>query len=229
MITAVVILLFCDYHWQDIGVAADLDDGALVAFENAQDQSGPVVLGKFSAIRKSYKDVAGSVRISNTGVQYYVFQHSDNAYYVDHNRDSRKSPSGEIFLDHRCTIQPLSRHMILYGHNLYNFSMFSFLDQYKKQRFCMQNPVIHFDTLYGCYNWQIFSVRIVDIDQVGGSVIQTEFADWDDWYRFLLDCQNQSIYPIPVELKKDDIMLTLITCSEEYKNGRLLIQARLIR
>ena len=63
-------------------------------------------------------------------------------------------------------------------------------------------------------------MRIVDIDQTGGSVIQTEFADDNQWYRYLLNCQNQSIYPIPTELKKDDIMLTLLTCSDEYKNGR---------
>ena len=89
---------------------------------------------------KKYADAAGSIRINNTGVQYYVFQHDDNAYYVDHNRDGRKSPSGEIFLDYRCGIQPLSRHMILYGHNLFNFSMFSSLGRYKKQSFCMRKP-----------------------------------------------------------------------------------------
>ncbi len=228
-VTCVALLLFYDYHWQDFGVDAGVNDSALQASRITTVQEQPVILAKYEAIHKKYKDAAGFIQIKNTGVQYYVFQSGDDEYYLSHNRDGKKSGSGEIFVDFRCNIQTLSRHMIVYGHNMRNNSMFGSLDKFKKQSFCEANPVIDFDTLYGSYRWQIFSVQIVNVDQTGNTIIKTQFDSDEEWYRYILDCQKQSIYPIPVELKKDDIVLTLMTCSYEYKDGRLLIRARLMR
>ena len=229
LVTCAVVLVFYDYHWQDFGMEAGVNGSALQAGKITSVQGQLSVLSKYEAFHKKYKDAAGFIQIKNTGVQYYVFQREDNDYYLSYNRDGKKSGSGEIFVDYRCNLQTLSRHTIVYGHNMRNNSMFGSLDKFKKQSFCEANPEIDFDTLYGSYRWQIFSVQVVNVDQTGNSIIKTQFDSDEQWYRYILDCQKQSMYPIPVELKRDDIVLTLMTCSYEYENGRLLIHARLTK
>lgn len=229
VVTCAVMLLFYDYHWQDYDVSAGPQESAVLVNKPEATKKNPVVLQKFADMHQKYEDMVGYVSISNTGVQYYVFQSDDDEYYLSHNRSGKKSTSGEIFLDYRCDIGNIERRLIVYGHNMRNSSMFGSLDKFKKKAFWEKNPIVEFDTLYACYRWQIFSVQIVDIEKTGNDIIRTDFRSDEEWYAYILNCKLQSLYAIPVQITKDDIVLTLSTCTYEYDDARLLIHAKLIQ
>jgi len=195
----------------------------------AQQNEEPEIMEKYKSMHERYQDVAGFLSIPNTGVSYYVFQGEDDEYYLHHNRDGKKSVSGEIYLDYRCSMEQLKRHLIIYGHNMRHNSMFGSLDKYKKRDFYLENPAFTFNTIYGDYMWEVFSVRIVNVDETGSTIIQTQFDTDEKWLSYITDIQKGSLYSIPLTLNKDDVVLTLMTCSYEYENGRLLVHARLVK
>lgn len=228
LITAFVMLLCCEYHAQDVGYCLGEGYPSQAGPEAAPAKTAKHVQDKYDAISRQYPDVVGYLAIPNTGVRYYVFQHGDDEYYLHHGRDGDRTFSGEIYLDYRCDAMYPYHHLIIYGHNMRNDTMFGTLDRYKNEQFYKENPIFTFNTIYEDLTWEIFAVRVVDVDQTGNEIIRTQFSCGEDWQAFIHECQTDSLYEIPVTPDADDVVLTLVTCSYEYTNGRLLVQARLV-
>jgi sortase B len=71
--------------------------------------------------------------------------------------------------------------------------------------------------------WQIFSVYITEPKDD----LLKVFYDNDVEYAQYLDMIiSKSIYETGVKVTKDDRILTLVTCSYEYENARLVIHAK---
>ncbi len=230
VITAFVMLLCCEYHGQDAGLCRGIDNAVAADNQSEVDSERErIVQDTYREIHEKYPEVVGYLSIPNTSVLYYVFQSTDDEYYLHHGRDGNRTYSGEVYLDYRCDIADLKHHLIIYGHNMRNNTMFGSLDKYKKESFYRENPIITFNTVYDDHKWEIFSVRIVDVDQTSNTIIRTQFSSDKAWLQYIQNCQKESIYETPVVLSKDDVVLTLITCSYEYDNGRLLVQAKLVK
>ncbi|WP_321970657.1 class B sortase [Paratractidigestivibacter sp.] len=85
--------------------------------------SAPVV--DWDALKAVNPDVVGWIQIPGTVVNYPVYQGSDNDEYLRTNAEGNYSVGGQIFLDAENT-KPgmLDQQTIIYGHHLYNGSMF---------------------------------------------------------------------------------------------------------
>ncbi len=51
-------------------------------------------------------------------------------------------------------------------------------------------------------------------------------GDGDEYVAYLDAIIDRSIYETNIEVTKDDRILTLVTCSYEYDNARLVIHAK---
>ncbi|MDD2219171.1 MAG: class B sortase [Desulfoplanes sp.] len=187
--------------------------------------SGKPILERFQPLLLINEEVTGWISIDNTEIDYPVVKTSDNEFYLDHNFRKEKSGAGTIFMDYRNGGDPGDQNTILYGHNRKDGSMFNGLTKYKRQEYYRDHPVLEFSDLKEDQEWRIFSVYITDTDF---NYIQTDFADEDDFQRFLEEISSKSMYDTGTDVSRKDQILTLSTCTYEFADARLVVHAKRI-
>jgi sortase B len=180
---------------------------------------------RFKQLLQTNEDIVGWVRIDNTKIDYPVLQSEDNDFYLKHDIQKDKNINGSIFMDYRNNIETKNRHIIIYGHNMKNRTMFASLLNYESRWYLEQHPIIEFDTLYGDEKWEIFSVHFTTTDY---DYLKTDFIDDDHFRSYIDDLQKKSLHKSQVELSDKDVVLTLSTCSTSSDQARFAVHARLI-
>lgn len=201
----------------------EYNDTVHVSTENTYE-----VLDKYASYFMQYPDLVGWISIEGANVNYPVVQSKDfnnPHFYLDKGPDRQYSESGAIFMDTRNIISELDRHIVIYGHNMKDGSMFGSLDQYKNKYFRTTNNIIKFDTIYAEYKWELINVFITTPEFY---YIQTYFENDEDFMNLMNKCIKLSIYNNDVIISPEDKILTLSTCTNDIKDGRLVIQGRLI-
>lgn len=188
----------------------------------------PVILTKFNDLYATNPDFVGWLTVANTTIDYPVVQGTDNDEYLHLNFYGVESKYGTVFLDYSDNFMNLIApcNLILYGHNMKDDSMFGELDKYKKESFFKDNPTFTFDTIYQDYTWEVFSAYVTSVDFYYNV---TSFPNESSWEVFLQTCADKSMYKTNVVPSKDDIILTLSTCTYEFDNARFVVQARLVK
>ncbi len=187
-----------------------------------------VIQEKFKELYEKNKDFVGWIIVDGTDVDYPVMQADDNEYYMKRSFDKEYFGAGSIFLDYRCDITNMfkSAHQIIYGHNMNNGSMFQTLTRYEDEQFFKDHSYITLNTIYGDYQFEIFSVHESPISYY---YINTEFNSNDEWLEFIEELQSKSMFSTDIELTKDDVVLTLSTCTNRHdSNYRFVVHARLV-
>lgn len=178
-------------------------------------------------------DFKGWITINGTKVDNPIYQTKDNEYYLNHNQQKKKSVYGALFFDctNVITEQKTDKNLIVYGHQMKNGSMFGSLKKYKSLSFYKENPTIKFSTLYKNSTYKIYAVillnavkeddngYIYNIAKQSFSSVQ-EFNDWRD------EAYARSVIETGVDVEIDDNIITLVTCSSDFENARLVIMAR---
>ena len=191
-------------------------------------------LASFQAIRELNGDVVGWITVPNTLIDYPVVQAKDNYFYLKHNINKESNNSGCPFLDYRNSVKPDSdtRSFIIYGHHRRNGTMFAQLKNYNDINFYKDNPVLRFDTIYERSEWIIFANFRATASWATGTpfnYIRSDFADDKDFLQFVKDIQKRSLITTPVDVRADDKILLLSTCSYEKNNWRMVIAARRVK
>jgi sortase B len=177
----------------------------------------------FESLLERNKDVVGWIKIPGTEIDYPVVQAEDNEFYLKRNLKKESSSRGSIFMDYRNSNDEMDYNTILYGHNMKDGGMFAGLSAYKDRSFYVDHAFIEYDSPQKPMKWQIFSVYITEPKDD----LLKVFYDNDVEYAQYLDMIiSKSIYETGVKVTKDDRILTLVTCSYEYENARLVIHAK---
>ena len=184
---------------------------------------------ELKAINVTYKDAVAWLKVPGTSIDYTIFQGTDNTRYYREDRDGVTKNWGENYLDYRCDVNNLSQPMtniIIYGHNTETDNRFTPLLNYKKQEFYNTHKYIELATVSGTYTYEIFTAYTTDTKFF---YIDTVFADMNDYGKFIEDIAKKSRYGTGVEVTADDTILTLSTCDYSIKDGRFVVQARLVK
>ena len=175
-----------------------------------------------------------------------VVQAQDNSKYLDINFKGEDSRAGALFLDYRNNFDRIidhkraekdSDHLIVYGHNMGDDSMFGSLKYYERNQgvnYYENHPIIQFNSNYDTYTYKIFAFFILDaLDETS-----TEFDIWnklnfddeEDFYNFVNEAKRRTIRTNDVDVKYGDQILSLSTCNTLLGDrGRLIIMARKVR
>lgn len=146
---------------------------------------------------KQNSDCIGWIYIPGTAVNYPIMHTPANPQkYLRRDFYGNYSQSGVPFLDARCDL--VSTNLIIYGHNMRNGTMFSELKNYVNADFRKAHPIIEFETANGIYKFNVINVKITDT----------------------ADEKYNEIY------SSDGRFLTLSTCYENRKSGRILVTAK---
>ena len=173
-------------------------------------------------------DFVGWLRIDGTGIDYPVVQAADNDYYLDRNFFREASRYGTLFVDYRCSLQPRSKNVIIYGHHMQDGSMFGELMEYGDRSFYQDHRIIRFDTLSGRVDYEIVAVIRGDAEdpevmELFSFIDAADEASFDSRIAYL---KGVSLYEMEAEVEFGDRLLTLATCEYTTENGRLVIVAR---
>jgi sortase B len=185
----------------------------------------PEILSQLQDAMDVNDDVVGWISIPGTNIDYPVVQGRDNYYYLDHDLDRHESASGTVFMDCRSDSAALKGNIILYSHNMKNGTMFAELVKYKDIAFFHEYPLINYHTVAGITTWQIYAAYVINLNKADFAFIQTTFTQ-DTFREFLLISSRKSKFQNEIPIDEMDAVLTLCTCTYEFKDARLVIHAR---
>ena len=156
----------------------------------------------------------------------------DNSFYMDHDFDGNENVAGTLFVDSRNTLWPQDDHILIYGHNMKDGSMFGSLNNYRNVGFLRATTCIQFNTIYGDAQYvpfALFDASMTKDDPNYFKLIRLNFSEEQPFDAFLEDVQSRSLFDIPVDVNEDDQLLSLVTCSYSMDNGRFIIMCRKLR
>ncbi|MBS6105561.1 MULTISPECIES: class B sortase [Anaerococcus] len=177
------------------------------------------------ALAKKYNndDIVGFMEIPDVGVAYPIMQGPDNDYYLHRGINKEYDIAGSIFIDMNNKPDFNDDNTVIYGHHLEINSMFTPLDQYRKQEFAENHTTIYLATRSELREYQIFSAYGIPADYAYRTLY---FTNRDDVVPYFNQLRSNSEVTLPNhQFKSDDQIITLSTCQYDYADQRLAIHA----
>jgi sortase B len=166
-------------------------------------------------------DFMGWLKINGTSIDEPIVQGDDNAHYLEYDYTGAKNYAGAVFLDYKNLGNFYDNHMSLYAHYMEDGTMFHDLHKYKEEDFLTDYPVITLSGLRETKEYEIFSVHIVSAYDY---YLYLNLSD-DALKEYAAHFKRVSMHDRTVSFPNDLKILTLVTCTYEFENARLLIHA----
>lgn len=182
----------------------------------------------FESLLKVNDDIVGWIYIEGTDVNYPVLQGADNNQYLFQSYKKKYLTAGSIYIDYRCSGDFSDKHMVVYGHNMKNGTMFGQLKKYKDPEYLSKHPYVYIIRTDGSWKkYQVFGAYKAD---VFGLTYKLPMNDSVDMYKLrgLIKSENQIGQP-PAEPSDGQKMLTLSTCTDDSDDyNRFVISCVLV-
>lgn len=188
----------------------------------------------FAGLWEINPDVVGWLSIADTALDYPVVQTTDNTKYYRTNFEGQYSEHAVPFVDAAVDLKRPSDNVVIYGHNIRtDGQMFNILKGYKELAYYQEHPVVRFDSVYHQGEYKIISVFYANTLSQHGTVFPYhEFIDAQSTQEkqdYIDSVLVRSIINTGVDVKPSDELLTLSTCSYEFKDARYVVVARKVR
>ena len=203
-----------------------LDNDEVLPDEEMAAEDAAKAYEKYGALYEQNNDFVGWIQIDGTNINYPVMQTPDNPdYYLKHSFEKTWSDYGVPYLDEACVIGQ-SNNLVIYGHHMSNGSMFCDLELYSDPAFCMDHPVIRFDTLTSFGEYEVIAVFRYNTNQETFRYDREVNMDEGRFSWFIEQVHARELFSTGKDASFGDQLLTLSTCEYTYKNGRLVVVAR---
>lgn len=208
----------------------DTEDDDTEEDNTESNEDNPMTVDDFGyqALLDENADCIGWLKIDGTDISYPVVQGKDNGFYLHHDFQKNYAICGTLMLDFRNDIATEQEHLIIYGHQMKDGSMFKQLNGYKKEEFYHEHKEI---TLYlenQKYQYEVATVYVTNVAQNGGYYDYLHKETREQQMDYLQKMAAYQLYPTGVTVRKDDELLSLSTCEYSSTNGRLIVLARRI-
>ncbi len=192
---------------------------------------------KYAELYAENNDFVGWLNIPGTNIDLPVVQTTDNDFYLHRNFQKQYEFAGTLFADYEGVISKdgMPQNTVIYGHNMRYKFQFAQLMNYKRNiSFLKASPVISFNTLYNDNMYKIVSVFVTNIKEEHGEVFpyykDIYFKNRDEFFNFVLEIEDRSLYETGVDVEYGDEFITLSTCDQDTSlDLRLVIVARKVR
>ena len=204
------------------------DDGGVEEPEEPVIAGPRAILSSIMDLREEFgtEDIVGYIRVDGTEIDYMVMQSDNNDYYLDRNVYGQITAAGSVFMDYRNNAGVLGRNTILYAHNMRSGTMFHNLRYYLDRQFFEENRYVYLTTLHDETVWEVVAFYITNIDF---NYIQVDFSDDGSYLSLIDEMMGKSFHDSGIDVGKDDLVLTLSTCTESSGGSRYVLHAKLIR
>ena len=194
----------------------------------------PVIQDAFLGLLERNDDLVGWIHV-NDAIDYpVVWLDDDNDFYMNHDFDGNYSDSGWIFLDKRNGSEMLDDHLLIYGHNMRRGDMFGDLDLYREREYVLDNPIIELQSIWDAEPRKYVLVSLFDASMNKShntyiKITNFNFETPEAKQEYIDAVCRRSFIDLPCDATSDDQLVTLVTCSYSYPNGRFLVVARELR
>lgn len=186
----------------------------------------------FNELHRLNPDMVGHLRIPSTStpIDLFVVQR-DNDFYLDHDFYGKSSRAGTLFLDMANSIWPQDQHMMIYGHNMKDGTMFARLTKYKSIDYTSWNPFVYFDTLYEKHAYAVVAALRIRADDAltADFNLRSFFFEPSEFDVFVSKLYDRALYKTNVDVNSSDHLLTLVTCSYWTDDERFVLVTRRLR
>lgn len=178
-------------------------------------------------------DIVGWICIDDTKLNYPVMHTpEDPEKYLYLSFDETYDINGVPFIDAKCSLDPESDNLLIYGHNMNNGTQFRTLMSYTDESFWEDHPVIHYSTLYETRTYEILACFRDRVYYKYEDVFKFyQFIDAEDETQFneaITYFKEKSLYDTGVTAEYGDKLITLVTCAYHTENGRFVVVAKLV-
>lgn len=178
-------------------------------------------------LQEQNSDVIAVIEIPGTGIKYPILQGPDNEFYLRKGLNKEYDIAGSIFMDVYNASDITDDNSVIYGHHLEIDSMFTPLDQYRKQEFAEKNRTIYLTTKEGLREYEIFSAYGTPSSSDYRTLDFTYDGDKVPYFNKLRSSSEVNLDTRA--FTDDDTIITLSTCQYDYDDQRLAIHAVRIR
>ena len=204
--------------------AAVLDAAVSTRFHRVSGE----VLPQMQALKEKNTDLRGWLTIS--GVLDLPVVYRNNTFYLNHGFDLEKNDAGALFLDENHPVKETAQHLLIYGHNMQDGSMFGLLTHYQRGDYLKKHPFIRFSTLWEEEEYVIFAVVNASVDPRNEHFVSffthPAFSGDQEFEAYTEQLKALSCQKTYISVKPGDALLTLCTC---VGDDRLIVTARKIR
>lgn len=211
----------------DIGFSDSTDNQHVDGHEGETERETEVSDFDYDSLLAINSDCVGWIRVDGTDIDYPVVQAADNSFYLHRNFNQESAICGAIFMDYRNDIDLAREHLILYGHQMKDGSMFKQLNGYKDKDFYKEHPEITLYLRNQKYSYDVVAVYVTNIARSGGYYNYLHGNTREEQIEYL---QNKmaayQLYDTGFTVTQDDELLSLSTCEYSSTNGRLIVLAK---
>lgn len=210
---------------------ADVDSGEAEAGSEVKNDPlarlEKVHLTLLNKLKEQNSDVIAIIEIPGTGIKYPILQGPDNDFYLRKGLNKEYDIAGSIFMDVYNSADMTDDNSVIYGHHLEIDSMFTPLDQYRKQEFAEEHRAIYLTTEDGLREYEIFSAYGIPSDYDYRTLDFTYDGDKVPYFNKLMSNSEVKLDTRP--FTEDDTIITLSTCQYDFEDQRLAVHAVRIR
>ncbi|MBQ7654711.1 MAG: class B sortase [Clostridia bacterium] len=177
----------------------------------------------FENLSKKNPDIVAWIYSDTLEINYPVVQGKDNSEYLHRGFDRNYLYSGTLFIDSFNARDFSDLNTVIYGHNMQNGTMFHKIGKYRKQAFYDENKTIWLLTPDQNYKLLPFSSKIVEPKDESYLM----FEDKDYFYDYVYESYADSLFKSDVDVTSIERIVTLSTCTYEFKNARFVLLCKL--
>ena len=178
----------------------------------------------FDGLKAQNSEIVGWIYSPNSNIDYPVVRGTDNEYYLYHSYTGALNQSGTIFMDTVCEEDLSQNNTILYGHHMNNGGMFAGLEEYRKEDFLLQHPVMYYYTPDETYALEIFSMFVTDGDS---DVYAFNFGTDEEYMSYLNTMRSRSDHDVAIDVNEEDHIMTLSTCAYDFDDARYVVLCKI--
>ena len=175
-------------------------------------------------LQQTNSDIVAWLYCPDTIISYPIVQSVDNDYYLTHDfyRDERSA--GALFADKDSVVGLSASHLIVYGHNMKDNSMFGTLKGYATAEYYTEHPIFYLLTPSQNYRIELVQAQTIDasIDNY-----PTYFSTESDKISYIDHLSSTAYWLNTDNIHSDLQLITFSTCTSS-DDERFIVQGTLI-
>lgn len=223
-----LVSYYLEYKKMD-SVYANINEKALGNFEYEPDSEGLLKKAPkidIEALKSINDEIIGYILIPNTKIEYPLLHSNEPYKYLNNDASGNPSRAGAIFIDANNDTQFQDDNTIIYGHNMYDGSMFGELSEYLDDNdFFLEHSYIYIYTENEIRLYRVFSA-MATID--GSDIYTINFPDNGELQGHAQVNAINSLQRIKNMPENVDSIITLSTCRESSGDARNVVLAYLV-
>lgn len=170
----------------------------------------------FDKLRTMNNEIVIWIKSDEGHIDYPVVKTDNNTKYLYTGADGKKNIVGSIFMDYR-NEDAYDPFVMIYGHMMEDESMFATLNEFKTK------PKFDGFTFYA--DGKSFKTKAVLSALISGDeyINPRDYDDFNKRKEFYDTIRKNALYDANYNLKEEDRIVNLVTCSYERKNLRLVV------